>query len=92
MYLLFGGSRIFPSGGMNDFLGSFASAQEAKDFLQASEKVPHGQRKLWAQIAVLNGHGLEMYLTADDDWNNGQIVWEVNLKSDHYKRQNLDRK
>lgn len=65
-YLLFAGTAYYPAGGMDDFMGDYASVDEAKAViggicagLSVSGDYP-GIAELWAQIASSDDNGLKM--------------------------------
>lgn len=53
MFILFGGSYYYPAGGWKDVLGTFDSADEAKN--NADRKMADGEIEWWQIVDPLTG-------------------------------------
>ncbi len=57
MYFLFAGSDYYPSGGMRDYQGTFATLEEAQQLGQAHDELMGNYSRFnWSHVAqVING-------------------------------------
>lgn len=80
-YHLFGGHHYYPSGGMRDYLGNFASASAAMEGFDAiRQKDPYDGQ--WGHIVQQGDDGVLvpiMQAVAKDPWTytySGEVAWE----------------
>lgn len=54
-FMLFGGVEYYPLGGFNDFIESFATLDDALEFVKANDELPHTERAFdWWHIVNSN--------------------------------------
>lgn len=76
-FILFGGEQYYPSGGANDFIGSFGSVEEAYMYLA------HNSHKEYDWWHVFDTHLDKIIVHKNDEDNDGVLIQVCRDCGDH---------